>query len=537
MALDPTSIAGKEYAWEAHVPLVVVGAGPAGIAAALEAAGLGMQVMLVDEHPVASALMGIDVPWMFGERMGAAVQNQGRMIERVVAARPELQAAFEAGVDVRLGVYAWSAFVEGPTSRALPGPVLGLADETRAWFVRFDRMIVAAGGRDLGLAFPGWDRPGVMGARGFAAAVGLYGAFSGRRIVVLGGGAAGAEVVRAARAAGVEVAGIVDVGVVEGMADVPVYAGYRVSGVEGAEVEAVRIARGDGSGALRIACDTVVLAVDVVPVVEMFDLLGCALRFDGTRGGWVPVLDREGRCSQAGVSGPGVSGPGVSGPGVYAAGDCAGVSDAALADPGLAAAAGRKAARAAARDAGLVAPEVEVGPAEMAPAAMEPDRDLWRRAWLGAHMGAPDLPICRCEEVSLADIAGVRPPRYLDYDAAKFADRDVRTLAAEGPLNQDQIKRLTRAGMGACQGRRCREQVQAILAMSGNQATGSVPMPSHRAPLRPLPLSVLAAFEESDAVKDNWTAWFGIAAQWTPHWEKVPDGLRYETRWKPGVEE
>ncbi len=36
---------------------------------------------------------------------------------------------------------------------------------------------------------------------------------------------------------------------------------------------------------------------------------------------------------------------------------------------------------------------------------------------------------------------------------------------------------------------------------------------------------------------DGWTGWFGIAAQWLPHWEKVPDGLRYETRLIPGAEE
>ena len=96
--------------------------------------------------------------------------------------------------------------------------------------------------------------------------------------------------------------------------------------------------------------------------------------------------------------------------------------------------------------------------------------------------------ICRCEEVTQRDLLGVRPPRYLAYNEENFARRDLRTLAADGPVNQDQIKRLTRAGMGACQGRRCREQVQAMLAMQGNQPTGSIAMPSYRAPLRPLPL-------------------------------------------------
>jgi thioredoxin reductase len=515
---DPTSIAKKNFAIEDHVPLVVIGAGPAGIAAAVEAAGLGLRVMLVDEHPVAPALIGIDVPWMFGERMSAAVQNQARMLEQIVAARPELQAAFDAGVDVRLGVYAWSAFVDGPTSQALPGPMLGLADETRAWFVRFDRMIVAAGGRDLALAFPGWDKPGVMGARGFAAAVGLYGAFTGRRVVVLGAGAAGQAVVRQAQASGIEVVAVVDAGgSQERFAGVPVHAGYRVADVAGMEVEAITIVRPDGSGAITIACDTIVLAVDVVPTVEMFDLLGCATRFDGARGGWVPVTDAAGRCSRAGI---------------YAAGDCAGISDASLGDAAFAIASGRRAARTAARDAGLAAPEDDAV-LETAGA----DRDAWRRGFLAAHATAGDLPICRCEEVPLEDLLGVRPPRYLAYDATKFAARDLRTLAADGPVNQDQIKRLTRAGMGACQGRRCREQVQALLAMQGNQATGSVAMPSFRAPLRPLPLAVLAAFEEAADVRQEWTTWFGIASQWHPHWEKVPEGLTWQTRWNPGEAE
>jgi hypothetical protein len=73
--------------------------------------------------------------------------------------------------------------------------------------------------------------------------------------------------------------------------------------------------------------------------------------------------------------------------------------------------------------------------------------------------------------------------------------------------------------MGACQGRRCRESVHALLSRGGE----TVRLASHRAPLRPLPLAVLAALEEDPAMVANWTAWFGIAAQWLPHWEKVPD--------------
>ena len=160
------------------------------------------------------------------------------------------------------------------------------------------------------------------------------------------------------------------------------------------------------------------------------------------------------------------------------------------------------------------------------PIAVPPaDRDAMHRHWLASHVdpARADVMICRCEEVGLRDLLGVRPPRYLSYDGKKFAGRDLRSLAADGPINQDQIKRLTRAGMGACQGRRCREQVQVLLAMQGNQPTGSVPLPSYRAPLRPLPLNVLSAHDETQEMRDNWVVWFGIPGQWLPQWEPVPD--------------
>jgi hypothetical protein len=239
----------------------------------------------------------------------------------------------------------------------------------------------------------------------------------------------------------------------------------------------------------------------------MFDLLGCRIGWRAEVGGFVPEVDADGRTSV---------------PNVYAAGDCCGVTDAAVADPGLAAAAGRRAARAAARDAGL---DVETLPPAPPIAAATSDRDAMHRHWLASHVDAAraDVMICRCEEVGLRDLLGVRPPRYLSYDGKKFAARDLRSLAADGPINQDQIKRLTRAGMGACQGRRCREQVQVLLAMQGNQPTGSVPLPSYRAPLRPLPLNVLSAHDETQEMRDNWVVWFGIPGQWLPQWEALPD--------------
>ena len=513
--IDPASLAGKHFAISDNAGLIVLGAGPAGIAAALEARRLGLEVMLVDEHPVSAALIGLDIPYMFGDRLDASVQNKERMLERIVAARPELEEAMDAGIDVRLGTYVWAAFVRGQTSRALPKPIIGLADEQHSWLATFDRIIVASGARDLALAFPGWDLPGVIGARAFTAALDLYQAFAGRRIAVLGADTLGQYVAGRALQAGLDVAAMIDVRTAAALPGaqvpqgVPVHPGHAIRGTiaRAGNLEGLHLSPINAPHAgFDIACDTVVSALDLIPTVEAFDLLGCTIEWRPERGGFVPAIDAEGRTSVAGV---------------YAAGDCAGVTPRMIADPGHAVRAGRRAAQAAARDAGL-AVETE-GTAPTSPDT-GPDRDSLRRQWLEAHLsGRDDTLICRCEEVGVRELLGVRPPRYLKYDETHFAHRDLRSLAADGPINQDQVKRLTRAGMGACQGRRCREQVQVLLAMQGNQPTGSVAMPSYRAPLRPLPLNVLSAHDETPDMRETWPIWFGIPSQWLPQWEKVPD--------------
>jgi choline dehydrogenase-like flavoprotein len=82
--VDPMSIAGKEPTAVERFPIVVVGARPAGCAAATEAAGHGFPVLLVDEHPIEPGLIGLDVPYHFGQRADGSIRNRGRMLERVV---------------------------------------------------------------------------------------------------------------------------------------------------------------------------------------------------------------------------------------------------------------------------------------------------------------------------------------------------------------------------------------------------------------------------------------------------------------------
>jgi len=97
--------------------------------------------------------------------------------------------------------------------------------------------------------------------------------------------------------------------------------------------------------------------------------------------------------------------------------------------------------------------------------------------------------------------------------------RSLDTMLRDGPVNQDQIKRLTRAGMGPCQSRRCREQVGLLLAQAAATSIDRIPLPSFRPPIRPLPMNVLWPTDEPAAMREDWVSWFGIPTQFSPHWE------------------
>jgi thioredoxin reductase len=517
MTPDPSSIDGKDPDASAHVPVVVVGAGPAGLGAAKTLAGLKIGTMLVEEHPVSDALMALDVPLHFGQRMMSGGAKT-RRLEQIVESTPGIAEAYELGIDVQLGVCVWGIFHSTRQGSAHQAPLLvGLASAERSWFVTCDRIIVAIGSRDLAIGFPGWEKPGVMGALAALQLIERYDAFTGTSLLVLGAGTLARRLTEAAEKKGIEVAGIVEV---ESMSDanfawsagVPRYPRHVLAEVRGSlEVESAVLVGVDDAGKPLagsqkiVACDTVVLAIGAVPTVDLLDSLGCRLEFVASRGGWVPHLDSHGETSVEHV---------------YAAGDCTGL--------------GRDAEREGSRVAGEVAISLGARP-DTAPIrhALEPNTDssvACARAWLQAQtqVSGSDVTVCQCEEVTRREILELTPPRYI-ADAsqtaavpARCAPRDLRSLASDGPLNQDQVKRLTRAGMGLCQGRRCREQVQLLLETAAGCAPGEVALARYRPPVRPLPLHVLAIERESEKLREHWVAWFNISTQWLPHWDVLP---------------
>ena len=75
----------------------------------------------------------------------------------------------------------------------------------------------------------------------------------------------------------------------------------------------------------------------------------------------------------------------------------------------------------------------------------------------------------------------------LNWTSEPMSRRSLRTQLEDGPVNPNQVKRLTRAGTGHCQGRLCREQVSLLLAEESRTDIAEVPMMSYRPPVRPLP--------------------------------------------------
>jgi len=467
---DPHSATGRLPRPARHVDVLVVGAGPAGIAAALDAAKSGHSVMLVDEHPVSAGLAGLDIPYLFGGRTTAALANPSRMIEQIAGAIPGLDAAYEAGIEIELATSVWGAWVAGPGLQTLPGPIAGLATETRSFLCGFDRAIIATGARDLVLSFAGSDQPGVIGAQALHALLTRYDAFAGRTLTILGSGRLALESALLALDKGLTVTALIEVrptpqgppdlvaalaarGIEIRCNHVPVLAETTTDGVT-----ALRLIPLAGGTVERIACDTICLAVGLVPQIDLFDVLGAAITLDPDRGGHIPLLDATGRTTH---------------PAITATGDCTGIDD----SGGLA------------------------------------YRMDWMRALLDT--GGTEILACTCESVTRSDVFALRQPRYLGPEPEPMAARDYPSLLTDGPPDHDQMKRLTRVSMGPCQARRCREQVAMLLAIGANTDLATVTRAGFRAPVRPLSLATLAAPPET--ADTGWDVWFGIVAQWVPY--------------------
>jgi NADPH-dependent 2,4-dienoyl-CoA reductase/sulfur reductase-like enzyme len=386
-----------------HVDLLIIGAGPAGMAAALATAPRGLSIVLLDDNPLPGGQIWRDGPH-------AQVPKQAR----------DMRSQLKGMSNVRLH--------SGCKVVALAGPKrLLLEDAERGWVMSYNTLILCTGARERLLPFPGWTLPGVSGAGGLQALIkgGLQ--VTDERIVIAGTGPLllassataqkhGAEVVRIAEQAPLSAVA----GFAAGLWRWPnkaiqaitlASAAYRTSAHVLAalgkdRLEGVRVQVGDTVE--ELACERLACGFSLVPNIEIGQALGCTVRDQAI------VVDEWQASSLADH---------------FAAGECTGFG-------------GSELALVEGRIAGLVA----VGERDKA-------RGLWaeRQRWQGfadrlntafrlspalKHLAMPETIVCRCEDVRYADLA-----EHSSWTGAKLA---------------------TRCGMGACQGRICATAAQTL---------------------------------------------------------------------------
>ncbi|MEU4877993.1 FAD-dependent oxidoreductase [Streptomyces sp. NPDC021608] len=453
--------------------LAVVGAGPAGLAAALAAASRGVRVALIDSAPaVGGQFYRQPVPGP-GARGPQALPHQRRTWDRL---RAGLDAHLAAGRITHLSErHVWCVEAEsgGFVVHALLGP-----EQEEATAVRADGVLLATGGYEQVLPFPGWTLPGVVTAGG-AQALSKGGlSLPGRTAVVAGSGPLLLPVATGLAAAGARVSALVETAAAGAFARRPrTWATTPVKWAEGAayagrllragtavmtrhlvveahgreRLEAVTVAAWDADGRpapgseRRLACDLLAVGHGLTPHTDLADGLGCRLDGAGVR------VDDEQRTDV---------------PGVWAAGEATGIGGA-----DLSLAEGHIAGRSAAARLAGTAPD----PRGWARAARSRARLRRFFAALEDAYGDPparwpervgdDTVVCRCEEVTAGAV------------------REAVDSLGAGDLRT--VKLLTRAGMGWCQGRMCEPGVAGV--------AGCAPTPARRLLARPVPLGVLAA--------------------------------------------
>jgi NADPH-dependent 2,4-dienoyl-CoA reductase/sulfur reductase-like enzyme len=458
--------------------LAVIGAGPAGLAASLAAAAHGVRVTLIDSAAGAGGQFYRRPPAGLGARRPEVLHHQWRTWRRLEDA---LAARVEAGTVRHLADHhVWCVVPAGPVGfvvHALLGPL-----QEEPVTVRADAVLLATGGYEMVLPFPGWTLPGVVTAGGAQAMLKGGLVVPGRRAVVAGTGPLLLPVATGLAAAGVEVAALVESAdpkallrrslalaaqpgkVAEGVRygarllrhHVKLLPRHTVVAAHGEErLDAVTVAALDTHGRVRpgterrVPCDTLAVGHGMLPHIDLAESLGC--RIEGLN----VAVDDEQRTDV---------------PGVWAAGETTGIGGAALS-----LAEGHIAGRsAAARLTGTRPdPHAWVRAAKSRTRAREFFAALDTVCAPPAHWTeqvTDDTVVCRCEEVTAGAVRNA---------VDELGAGDVRT-----------VKLLTRAGMGWCQGRMCEPAVAGL--------TGCEQTPAQRLLARPVPLGVLAGAEDPE---------------------------------------
>ena len=462
-----------------EVDLFIVGAGPAGMSAAIEARTHGLRVMLADDQPSPGGQI-----WRGVEQ--AANGPVGRILGEDYCAGAEVVKAFRAsGTDYRPMSQVWQ--IES-------GWHVYLTEGEQARVVQAPNVLLATGAQERPAPFPGWTLPGVMTVGAAQILLKTSAQVPDEPVWIAGNGPLVLVYIKQLLEAGGRVAGWLDTSpsgsLQKGLRHLPsalaawkdLVKGYGwMRALRGANVPIHRgienlQAHGDGrltelsfdsnGKSHRVPASLLLVHEGVVPSIHMSRSLECEMSWHEGQRSFAPQVDEWGETSQTGV---------------FVAGDGAGI-------------AGANAARLRGRLAGLGiamragALSREAARSIEAPIRAELRRELALRPMLEAmypprascSRPTDDTIVCRCEELTAGDI---------------------RAAAALGRPGPNQIKSFTRAGMGPCQGRQCGYTIAGILAEAQQRPVSDVGFYRIRPPLKPLTLGELASLD--DEVKSS----------------------------------
>jgi D-hydroxyproline dehydrogenase subunit alpha len=466
--------------------IVVVGASALGCRFALEAASSGHEVTLVDEHPQQMKDMAFDAPYFYGAALPSALLNENAMSQAVLASNPLLSDCFNAGVDVRIGTIAWGAFQNSRNSRHIGSSKLGVVSRDNNELIEYDVLVLATGSRDFVPSFKGWEIPGVFGVKAGEKLLTSYECFEGTRTLVLGTTALAVEFARIALARGISISGLVepsdrfDAGpaAASWIAEqgVPVFHNRVIGSARGtAHVSSVMLESTDGdAGALEVGCDSICVAIGSMPNVELPAAMGCKMEYQKDIGAWMPQVCSHQETSLSGVFW----------------------------------------LSAFNRDASQIQRILDrihddaISVSGHITARPFPGQSAYMHHWVDVlqRTGSEDVVLCQCESVSRADFLNLQPPRYLGF-GLRNPQSPLKTDAAGSRVSQDLVKRMTRVGMGHCQGKRCRDEAAILLALRFGISLPEIKPASYRFPVRPLELGIVAGPDDTYDTREKWSMW------------------------------
>ncbi|MGR6922699.1 2Fe-2S iron-sulfur cluster-binding protein [[Actinomadura] parvosata] len=526
-----------------HCDVLVVGGGPAGLAAAVAAGRSGARVILVDEQP----------------RLGGDLLNSRLLLDGA----PALD--WVAGLDLPGRVLTRTTAV-GYYDHNYVVAVERRARGERLWHIRAREVVLATGAHERSLAFPGNDRPGVMLASAARTYANRYGVAPWRRAVVFACADSGYEAARDLAAAGVEVAAIVDprpeelppdalAGLVATGGD-GLLAGHVTTGGDGMLAELVATGgvlagqvvtgtTGDADGVLtgvqigsrHIEADLLAVAGGWNPAVHLFSQSQGRVRFDDRLQAFVPGTSAQ-RERSAGACG-----------GLYGTRD-------AIADGYAAGAEAAERARGGAMGSPGIAPHA-MGSASAVPRAdasagaghtpSSPPKGPQPKYGGEGVSGGPRAEgrVPECDERPL------RAPAALwvvdgPSDEPAFADlhrdvtvADLARATGTGMRSVEHVKRYTTAGTGADQGKTSGAVVVGVMSALLGAAPGQVGTTTFRPPYAPVSFATLAGRDRGElsdpvrttAMHDSHVARgavFEDVGQWKRPWYFPEDGESME---------